>query len=46
LFLIVIMSSSHKIMGQWKNKPYVTAIGWLIVALMTVSGIAAIVSLA
>lgn len=45
LALIVMMSSSKKIMGHWVNKPYVTAIGWVVTATMTVAGIAAIYAL-
>jgi NRAMP (natural resistance-associated macrophage protein)-like metal ion transporter len=45
LALIVIMSSNKKIMGRWVNKPYVTALGWVVTAMMTVAGVAAIVSL-
>ena len=43
--LIILISSNHKIMGHWTNKPWVTALGWLITLLMAVSGIAAIYSL-
>lgn len=42
LLLIVIIASRKSIMGRWVNKPYVTAIGWLVTLLMTISGIAAI----
>ena len=45
LFLIVLISSNRKVMGRWTNKPLTTAIGWLVVALMTTSGVAAIYSL-
>jgi NRAMP (natural resistance-associated macrophage protein)-like metal ion transporter len=45
LFLIVLISSNRKIMGRWRNKAYVTVIGWFITLIMAVSGIAAIVSL-
>lgn len=45
LALIVMMSSSKKIMGHWVNKPYVTAIGWTVTAMMTVAGVAAIYAL-
>lgn len=46
LLLIVLISSNKKIMGRWTNNPLTTAIGWLVVLLMTVAGVAAIVSLA
>lgn len=42
LFLIVRMSSNHHIMGRWKNKKYVTGIGWITTLAMTLSGVAAI----
>jgi Mn2+/Fe2+ NRAMP family transporter len=45
LFLIVRISSNHHIMGRWTNKPYVTAIGWLTVAVMVIAGVAAVYSL-
>ncbi len=44
LCFIVLISSNRKVMGEWVNKPYVTAIGWLTTAVMAVAGIAAIVS--
>lgn len=42
LALIVLISSRKSVMGRWVNKPYVTAIGWLVTVLMAVSGVAAI----
>ncbi len=45
IVLIVIISSSHKIMGQWVNKTLTTYLGWLIACLMVVAGGAAIWSL-
>ncbi|MDD3035397.1 MAG: Nramp family divalent metal transporter [Candidatus Saccharimonadaceae bacterium] len=45
LIPIVIISSNKKIMGEWVNKPLTTIIGWIVVAVMTLSGIAAIYSL-
>lgn len=45
LVFIVLLSSNKHIMGQWVNKLPVTIIGWFVVALMTVSGIAAIITL-
>ena len=44
LFLIVRISGDKKIMGEHANKPFTSAVGWMIIGLMTVSGIAAIVS--
>lgn len=44
LVLIVLMSSSNKIMGNWVNNKLTAAIGWLIVFLMTAAGVATIIS--
>ncbi len=45
LILIVSMSGNVKIMGKWTNGRINTIFGWLIVALMTLAGVATIVSL-
>lgn len=45
LFFIVRLSSDHKVMGHWVNKPLTTAIGWFTTAVMAIAGIAAIWSL-
>ena len=45
LFFIVRLSSSKKVMGEWANKRWVTVAGWLVTAMMSVAGVAAIVSL-
>ncbi len=45
LVAIVKLSSNRHIMGRWTNHKFVGGIGWLVVGLMTLSGIAAIVSL-
>lgn len=45
LVLIVLMSSSKKIMGQWKNHKVISGIGWLVTIIMTLSGIGTILSL-
>jgi Mn2+/Fe2+ NRAMP family transporter len=45
LVLIVKLSSNHHIMGRWANRRYVTVIGWLIIGIMGIAGIAAIISL-
>jgi len=42
LLMIVLISSSKKVMGHWRNKPAVTAAGWIVFALMTAAGAAAI----
>lgn len=45
LCIIVLISSNHKVMGKWTNRPFTTFIGWLICILMAISGIAAIYAL-
>jgi NRAMP (natural resistance-associated macrophage protein)-like metal ion transporter len=45
LLLIVLISSNKKIMGQWVNKPLTTVIGWIVVVLMSITGIAALYSI-
>ena len=45
LVLIVMISSNKLIMGEWVNKRYVTVLGWLVVGIMTVAGVAAIYAL-
>ncbi len=45
LVLILIMARNHKIMGEWKNGKISASFGWILVLLMTVSGIAAIYSM-
>lgn len=45
LLFIIMLSSNRRVMGEWVNKPYVTVIGWIVTILMTISGVAAIVSL-
>lgn len=42
LFLIVRLSSNHKIMGRWANKRFTTYVGWITTLIMTISGIAAL----
>lgn len=44
LFFVVRISSSKQVMGEYANKPVVSAIGWVTVVVMAVSGIAAILS--
>lgn len=44
LFFIVRLSSSKKVMGEWVNKWWITALGWLVTGIMAVAGVAAIVS--
>ncbi len=45
LLLIVLISSNKKIMGDWVNKRSTTIIGWCVTGLMSVAGLAAIVSM-
>ena len=45
LVFIMLISSNRKIMGEWANGPITKTVGWLTTILMTISGIAAIVSL-
>lgn len=42
LFMIVRISSNHKVMGHWRNKRLVTAIGWIVFGMMSLSGLAAV----
>jgi len=44
LVLIVIMSSSKKMMGNWVNNKIIAALGWVITGIMTLAGVATIVS--
>ncbi|MEO6761728.1 MAG: divalent metal cation transporter [Candidatus Saccharimonadales bacterium] len=45
MFFILRMSANKKIMGHWVNRKSTTILGWLITGLMTISGIAAIISI-
>ena len=45
IVLIILIAKNQHIMGEWKNHKTTTVIGWLLTAIMTVSGIAAIYSL-
>lgn len=45
LILIVLISSNKKVMGERANHPAITFIGWLIVGLMTIAGLASIYSI-
>ena len=44
LYFVVRLSGNKELMGKWANRPIVSVIGWAVVALMSISGIAAIVS--
>ncbi len=45
LILIVLMSSNVKIMGRWVNNKIVIFLGWVITGIMTLAGVATIISL-
>lgn len=45
LFLIVIISSNKRVMGEWVNKPHVKVLGWFVTILMSTAGVGAIWSL-
>lgn len=45
LTLVVALSSNKKLMGRWVNRPATTAVGWLVVAIMTLTGVAGLFSL-
>jgi NRAMP (natural resistance-associated macrophage protein)-like metal ion transporter len=45
LCLIVIMSSSRKIMGEWANGRLTKFLGWSVTALMAAAGIVTVISL-
>lgn len=45
LLPIVLISSNKRIMGEWVNKPLTKIVGWIVVAIMSVAGIAAIISM-
>jgi Mn2+/Fe2+ NRAMP family transporter len=44
LALIVMISSSKHVMGEWVNKRWTTWVGWSVTGVMTLAGIAAIYS--
>jgi Mn2+/Fe2+ NRAMP family transporter len=45
LILIMLVGGNKEIMGKWKNGPVSTILGWLLVIIMTLAGIATIISL-
>jgi NRAMP (natural resistance-associated macrophage protein)-like metal ion transporter len=45
LVLIVLLSSSKKVMGNRTNHPITSALGWLITGVMTIAGLATIYSM-
>lgn len=42
LALIVLLGSNRSVMGRWTNKRSTTIIGWIVTAIMTVAGFAAV----
>lgn len=45
LILIVQLSSSHKVMGEHRNRWFTTWFGWFVVAMMVLAGLATIIVL-
>lgn len=45
LCFVVMMSSSKKIMGRWANPRPITWIGWFVITIMAVAGVAAIATM-
>jgi NRAMP (natural resistance-associated macrophage protein)-like metal ion transporter len=45
LCFVVLMSSSKKIMGRWANPRPITWIGWFVIAIMSVAGVAAVATM-
>lgn len=45
LYFVVRLSSNKELMGHWTNKPFTTLVGWAVVGIMSVAGIAAIVAM-
>ena len=45
LILIVLLSGNSKIMGKWVNGKITNFFGWLVIALMTLAGVATIISM-
>ena len=45
LFFVVRLSSDRRIMGVYTNHPFISFMGWVTIGVMSISGIAAIVTL-
>ncbi len=45
IVLIILIARNKKIMGEWKNSKFSSAIAWTLTAIMSISGLAAIYSL-
>lgn len=45
LFFIIRISNNKEVMGHYKNSKIASTIGWMTIGLMTISGIAAIITL-
>lgn len=45
LLPIVVISSNKRVMGEWANGRLTTIVGWVVVLIMTLAGLAAIASL-
>lgn len=44
LALIVLIASRHDIMGHWMNRRLTTVVGWGVTGIMTIAGIATVIS--
>ena len=45
LYFVVKLSGDHSVVGEFKNRPLTAGLGWITVAVMALSGLAAIASL-
>jgi NRAMP (natural resistance-associated macrophage protein)-like metal ion transporter len=45
LVLVLLIARNQRVMGEWKNNKASAGLGWFLVAMMTISGIAAIYAL-
>jgi len=45
LAMIVIISSNHRIMGDWVNKSFTTKFGWFVTGIMAAASLVAIISI-
>jgi NRAMP (natural resistance-associated macrophage protein)-like metal ion transporter len=45
IVLILLLARDKKVMGEWKNSKLSAGVGWIVAALMVLSGVAAIYSL-
>jgi NRAMP (natural resistance-associated macrophage protein)-like metal ion transporter len=45
LFFVVRISGNKRVMGEYANRPLTASIGWITIVVMTISGLAALLSL-